>query len=95
MEGMNELSRLTEIHLQNNLIRKIECLEKLPLLRKLYLSHNCISRLDGLEGNKNLEELSLSDQSLPPQRSFTFDPRSLAVIAVISFSTCVINLTII
>jgi len=82
MDGINGLKRITELHLHNNLIRKITGLDKLPFLSKLYLHNNCISKLEGLEGCPNLTELSLSYQYLPPNIEFSFDEHSLAVISV-------------
>jgi len=85
IDGLLNLTKLTELHLHHNLIRKITQLENMPLLTKLYLDHNCISKLEGLERCSRLEELSLACQYLPPLVEFTFDDHSIATISVLRF----------
>jgi protein phosphatase 1 regulatory subunit 42 len=60
----------------------MEGLDRLACLKKLYLEKNCISRLEGLQNCRQLEELYLSKQTLPPELEFTFDDYSLAAISV-------------
>ena len=51
------LNNLTTLHLENNMIAKMEGFSKLYLIEKLYLNKNCISVLEGLENNQFLREL--------------------------------------
>ncbi len=63
-EEIRELDHVTILDLSDNLITRIEGLEKLTKLTGLYLSNNQISRIEGLEKLAALTELKLWDNKI-------------------------------
>lgn len=60
----------------------MENLESLENLQKLYLGHNNIVVVEGLENLKQLQELHIESQRIPPGGSFCFEPRSAFTLSV-------------
>ena len=54
------MKRLQVLILSNNIIEKIEKLDKLLKLKELNLSMNCITKIEGLENLTNLQLLNLT-----------------------------------
>ncbi|XP_034542379.1 leucine-rich repeat and IQ domain-containing protein 1 [Notolabrus celidotus] len=63
LEGVNQLSQLCYIDLQENKISFIDC-ENLMSLRVLKLGHNKLTSIHGLTGAENVEVLELSHNSI-------------------------------
>lgn len=59
IQGLERISHLQRLHLNNNLFEKIEGFESFPNLRHLHLSWNYISLIEGLDHLKDLEVLFL------------------------------------
>ena len=55
--GLITINKLKELHLQDNLISKVENWIKVPNLQKLYLSGNKIKNLNDLKDVEHLRQL--------------------------------------
>lgn len=73
---------LTNLYLQNNKIKIIDNLNCNVELKVINLDSNYISRLEGLTYQNKLEQLSLSNQHLPPSVHFSYDTETLNTLAV-------------
>lgn len=73
---------LTNLYLQNNKIRRIDNLNCNVELKVINLDSNYISCLEGLTYQNKLEQLSLSNQHLPPSVFFSYDTETLNTLAV-------------
>jgi hypothetical protein len=79
-----DVPQLSHLYLQNNRVREMRGLAGLQQLEKLFLSGNRIARLEGFAngGGWNLQELHLSNQSLSPSVTFSFDQDTLQSLSV-------------
>lgn len=78
-----DVPQLSHLYLQNNRVREMRGLAGLQQLEKLFLSGNRIARLEGLAGGSwNLQELHLSNQTLPSSVTFSFDEDTLRTLSV-------------
>lgn len=82
IENLDIVPQLSHLHLQNNQIQRIENLDALPQLEKVYLEGNRIARLEGLQNCYYVQELHLSNQTLAPATSFSFESQTLQVLSV-------------
>jgi len=81
-ELKNLPATLTQLHIQNNNITRMENLSHLKHLTKLFLDRNAIAKLEGLENCCKMEELSIANQRLPRGGELQLDYPSLEGIAV-------------
>jgi len=71
------MTKLTHLYLQNNLIERIQGLDKLRSLQKLYLDGNRITMVDGLEKCQKLE-VGLVTMSLSGVGDFVSTQKALS-----------------
>ncbi len=64
VEGLENFTELTDLHLNGNNIKEITGLDKLVNLRNLYLNANKIEWISGLENLSKLERLYLSGNNI-------------------------------
>jgi hypothetical protein len=64
IKNFDKLTDIEVLHLEVNLLKKIEGLDHLTSLRELYISNNYIGKIEGLEKLKNLELLKLAYNSI-------------------------------
>lgn len=64
IQGLDALSNLRILALQNNQIEEIRGLDRLECLEELYLSNNRLQRIEGLDANLNLRVLDVANNSI-------------------------------
>ena len=71
IKGLNSLTNLISINLEDNKIEKIHGLDDLINLENLYLSHNQITEIEGLEKLLNLQVLALGGNQISEIRNIS------------------------
>lgn len=64
IQGLERVSHLEQLHLENNLFEKLGGFEIFPNLRRLYLNFNYITQIEGLTELNQLEVLALGNNQI-------------------------------
>ena len=72
IKGLNRLTNLTSLNLEDNEIQEITGLNNLISLEKLYLTDNQIREIDGLSNLKNLKTLALGKNQIVQIKNISY-----------------------